>query len=262
MTHVQALWREDRGGASPRAAQLEAVRHQAMKLPSTPNTPQPDWADAVDFIRPFVFRVEAGDFGGSAFLIAFGRPKTGGDPDTLMFATARHVTMPSGQIPATLRLISHDASTTLTSTSHRCFAYALGPAEFDIGLIIVDTLPPDHLLEIPPLLPHSRKVRQGADLGWLGYPGLAGSKLSFFSGVLSSYLDHPPGYLADGVAINGVSGGPAFTREGHIVGIVSSYRPNWLGKTTALPGLVTLISVGFIDYWMDQVLTQEIRPTA
>jgi hypothetical protein len=214
----------------------------------------------VGIVRPFVFRVEAGDLAGTAFLIALGKAKYGGKPDSMMFATARHVTMPEGRVPPNLSLADHDGSVSFASGTHRCYAYSLGPPQFDIGLIVVDAEPPRSLLAIPPLLPHNRKVKQGADLGWLGYPGIAGSKLSFFAGVLSSYLDQPPGYLVDGVAINGVSGGPAFTREGAIVGIVSSYLPNWIDKTTALPGLVTLVSVGAIDYWMDLFLSQERLP--
>jgi hypothetical protein len=67
---------------------------------------------------------------------------------------------------------------------------------------------------------------RGAPLGWLGYPGLAFPELCFFRGFISGHQEKPPIYLVDGVAINGVSGGPAFDLSGLIVGLISAYRPN------------------------------------
>jgi hypothetical protein len=49
-------------------------------------------------------------------------------------------------------------------------------------------------------------------------------------------LRKPPVYLVDGVAINGVSGGPVFDDRCHLAGLVSAYLPNRVAPNTTLPG--------------------------
>lgn len=69
----------------------------------------------------------------------------------------------------------------------------------------------------------------GSELSWLGYPTVSPSTLCYFHGYISAYLKEEGAYLVDGVAINGVSGGPAFTfQDGKIVllGMVTAYIPN------------------------------------
>jgi hypothetical protein len=87
----------------------------------------------------------------------------------------------------------------------------------------------------------------GTELGWLGYPSIAPDNLCFFSGTVSSRLETQRSYLVDGVAINGVSGGPAFVaqEDGSIllIGIVSAYRPN-VSAAGTLPGLCVVRHVG------------------
>jgi hypothetical protein len=88
-----------------------------------------------------------------------------------------------------------------------------------------------------PLLPVETRLPIGADVGWLGYPGIAAYTLCFFSGIISAPTPH--GYLIDGVAINGVSGGPVIAvADGKIqvVGTISAYAPNRATGDT-LPGL-------------------------
>jgi hypothetical protein len=58
---------------------------------------------------------------------------------------------------------------------------------------------------------------------------------------VSAFLDGEDCYLIDGVAINGVSGGPVFAafdeKTPEIVGTISAYLPNRTGSGT-LPGLL------------------------
>lgn len=59
----------------------------------------------------------------------------------------------------------------------------------------------------------------------------------FFTGVISAFIEHESCYLIDGVAINGVSGGPVFTDDDppELIGSISAYLANNGGNT---PGLL------------------------
>ena len=96
---------------------------------------------------------------------------------------------------------------------------------------------PEDAIEQVPL---DSSVKPGVEVGWVGYPYLAPG-LCFFSGHISAHQEGR--YFIDGVAIEGVSGGPAFfyrsaEPEGiRILGSVTAYNPNRL-KGEALPGLM------------------------
>jgi hypothetical protein len=91
-----------------------------------------------------------------------------------------------------------------------------------------------------PLLPGDVSLSIGTPIGWLGFPGIAADVLCFFSGHISARYSNTGEYLIDGVAINGVSRGPAFyitnTGEVRIIGIMTAYCPNYTTGDT-LPGL-------------------------
>lgn len=77
----------------------------------------------------------------------------------------------------------------------------------------------------------------GWEVGWLGFPSIESSTLCFFSGTISAR--HDTTYLIDGVAINGVSGGPVLCSikdDMHVVGIITQYKSNQVSGST-LPGL-------------------------
>ena len=83
-------------------------------------------------------------------------------------------------------------------------------------------------------------INIGNEVGWLGYPGLYEWTLCFFSGCVSARRKN--GYLIDGVAINGVSGGPVLyapedASSLQFVGVISAYHANRLTGGT-LPGLL------------------------
>lgn len=91
------------------------------------------------------------------------------------------------------------------------------------------------------LPPESKHLRVGYEIGWMGFPSIAPTTLCFFSGRISSWLEARSSYLVDGVAINGVSGGPVFqTSPGEkgatVIGIVTAYIPN-RETGEVLPGL-------------------------
>jgi hypothetical protein len=85
-------------------------------------------------------------------------------------------------------------------------------------------------------------VRVGVEIGWLGFPAIPEASLCFFTGIVSALVESQNAYLVDGVAINGVSGGPAFhlfdseTDPVYVMGVVSAYVPN-RATGEVLPGL-------------------------
>ena len=82
-------------------------------------------------------------------------------------------------------------------------------------------------------------IKIGVEVGWLGFPAVSSKNLCFFSGRISAVLEADSAYLVDGVAINGVSGGPTLWL-GHdsvsYLGVVSAYMANRASGET-LPGL-------------------------
>lgn len=90
------------------------------------------------------------------------------------------------------------------------------------------------------ILPGGKRINEGVQAGWLGFPAVAPFNLCFFAGHISAWLEPDEAYLVDGVAINGVSGGPAFYEDENskiwIIGLVTEYRPN-LATGNILPGV-------------------------
>jgi hypothetical protein len=99
---------------------------------------------------------------------------------------------------------------------------------------------PDEML---PLFPSDKYKIVAASLAWAGYPAIAPKTLCLFQGGVSAFNTDNDSYYIDGIAINGVSGGPVFEEvEGEkkyprIVGIVSAYHYNRQGGGN-LPGLL------------------------
>jgi hypothetical protein len=90
------------------------------------------------------------------------------------------------------------------------------------------------------LMPVETPCRVGSEIGWLGFPNIEANQMCFFSGRISAWQTQRQSYLIDGVAINGVSGGPVFfgtnANDLKIIGSVSAYHPN-LATGAPLPGL-------------------------
>jgi hypothetical protein len=76
---------------------------------------------------------------------------------------------------------------------------------------------------------------------------------------VSGYQEQPPIYLVDGVAVNGVSGGPAFDRSGLAVGLVSAYVPNQIAPGRTLPGLMIVTPLNLVRYWMEEIMGAQVQ---
>jgi hypothetical protein len=158
-------------------------------------------------------------------------------------ATAAHVISDEHAWEQSIR-IEHLESHTELMLHHTERGIIISP-KADAAAIVVrkGTIPfPGALL---PLIDPTMFAPVGVEVGWLGYPGLGSmtDQLCFFSGRISCWLEDQSTYLVDGVAIQGVSGGPAFDRaDGELLGIVTSYVHSAVRGQT-LPGLLSVCDV-------------------
>jgi hypothetical protein len=175
------------------------------------------------------------------------------------FATALHVVQEVLATHGPLKIRSASGETVFEGKWPECEIFPLGSAEHDTALVFV--MVKDEFLsqvKMLPTYPWDSQLPRGAEIGWVGFPALAQSQYCFFKGVISGYLNSPPTYLVDGVATNGVSGGPALDDRAHIVGLVSSYIPNRLDEHTSLPGMLALVPINTISYWLREVLKARV----
>jgi hypothetical protein len=215
------------------------------------------WAELIPKIEPLVYQVHAGKALGTTFMVSVTGPADGSHH--AMFATAWHVVKDVVQTTDPLELIRRDGVPLSKLITGPVAVYPIGPPEGDTALICAPTREP--LVEPSALLPIPLETMlpRGADVGWLGFPGLAYPELCFFRGVVSGYSERPPIYLIDGVAINGVSGGPAFDRTGLLIGLVSAYVPNQLDERRTLPGLMILTPLNMVRLWMQEIFGATVR---
>lgn len=212
----------------------------------------------MDRVEKCVFRIYAGSSAGTCFLISLGQSSDKSE-FIAMFATAWHVVKDMVGSSDDIQLVSADRSKTFDSASVQIGFAPLGDAKFDTGLIIVQTKEPLLLeSELLPFLPPESMLARGAEIGWVGFPGLVEPELCFFHGHISGYLHEPPTYLVDGVAINGVSGGPAFDNRACLIGLVSAYIPNRIDAQTTLPGITALVPINAIRYHMEHNLRARV----
>jgi hypothetical protein len=180
-----------------------------------------------------------------------------------LLATAYHVIERASPEHDDIVLTSADGSVVLRNPEVEFFLYRLGPAEYDTALIMVRAKDPFFDQEfLLPLLQHDYIPAQGGGLGWMGFPSIAWPNPCFFKGVVAGRLPNSEAFLIDGVAINGVSGGPAFNREATVFGLVSAYIPNRVDEQTTLPGLMLMVPTTFIDMWVSNVLGAKEYPAA
>lgn len=220
--------------------------------------PELPWDQVVDRVSPLVFRVYAGNSAGTAFVVSLGSH----EEDTWYYAilaTASHVLAKAADTGAKVTLVSADKSKVFDTDHDEVGLQPLGTSIHDTMLVLLKSRRPiASQSELLPMLPWQSVLARGAELGWLGFPGLVESELCFFHGHVSGYLHEPPTYLIDGVAINGVSGGPAFDSRAHIIGLVSAYIPNRVDHQTTLPGLMALVPINAIRLFMEANLNAKV----
>lgn len=198
------------------------------------------WYKKLGSVLPYVFEILTPGGSGTGFQIF------ANDQGLCGIATAYHVIDHALDWEEPIKVIHHSSgkSLLLKQSSRAIFPYP----EVDLAIIVFqkNDLPisssPDNFLIDP-----QRNLIRGVEVGWLGFPSVAPAhELCFFAGHVSSFLKQGS-YLVDGVAITGVSGGPAFYIEEdtnllRICGVISAYVPSRsYGET--LPGLCIFRSV-------------------
>lgn len=197
-----------------------------------------DWQHIVEKVKPYVVKIETPTGHGTGFLCFRNK-----DSSVCGIATALHVIEHSDEWQEPIRINSYDASgkikdSTLLKESDRVIRYKW---QTDSAVVIFQS----PKLNLPqgsiPLIPTNKILPIGIEVGWLGFPAIEQFRCCFFSGNISATDDNRKGYLIDGVAINGVSGGPVICNTATdggaaIIGVMTEYRANRRGGV-ALPGL-------------------------
>jgi len=195
------------------------------------------WHAAVSIVRPYMVKVCTPRGHGSGFLFAYA---SGGELAAV--ATAAHVVSQAAEWEEHIRLEHPSSGQSLFLKANERAIVMRQPR--DTAAIIFSA--PDTLFPKEPLtlLGERSALKVATKIGWLGFPSVAPENLCFFSGSISSKIETDRSYLVDGVAINGVSGGPAFfidespqSSSIYLIGLVSAYRPNWVATGVSLPGL-------------------------
>jgi hypothetical protein len=195
-----------------------------------------EWHSIIDIVTPHVVRIWTPQGSGTGFLVSLSKSTS-----LCAIATAAHVIAHAHYWEEPLR-IEHQASakTLLLRQSDRAINLDSIRDTAAITFERGDLAFPDDIL---PLSEKDKHFKAGVEIGWLGYPAIPRASLCFFSGRVSAWVEAEDAYLVDGVAINGVSGGPAFTLwGGMLAGVVSAYIPN-RNAGEALPGLAVVRGV-------------------
>jgi len=196
-----------------------------------------DWQHVVEKVKPYVVKIETPSGHGTGFLCLRNK-----DSSICGIATAAHVVEHAHEWQQPVRIQSYDVDGKILASALLKEAQRVIRINWhtDSAVIIF----PTSELRLPhgsiPLIPTNIILPIGVEVGWLGFPAIERFRCCFFSGNVSANDDSRKGYLIDGVAINGVSGGPVIyntaTDGAAIVGVMTEYRANRRGGE-ALPGL-------------------------
>lgn len=193
------------------------------------------WDRAIKIVEPHVVKIETPNGYGTGFLAFYNYDQT-----WCGIATAAHVVGHADEWQQPIRIRHGDATPKFLKEEERViFVDYINDSA--IVLFVKGNL---QLPESPiTLLPADKPCDIGIDIGWLGYPAIEPTSLCFFAGAVSARQPTRKAYLIDGVAINGVSGGPVFHcldpsfEQVQIIGCVSAYHANRVTGET-LPGLL------------------------
>lgn len=194
-----------------------------------------NWNDIVEKVTPYIVKIETPNGHGTGFLILYNE-----DHSVCGVATARHVVSHADEWQQPVRITKPMTACTHFAREGERVIFLDDTTDSAVILFFNNI---HEQLEFPealiPLLPPDKNIPIGVEVGWLGFPSIDPNTLCFFSGNISAKKSSS--YLIDGVAINGVSGGPVVYSSGtdgvQFVGNISAYMPNYREGSTVLPGL-------------------------
>lgn len=197
-----------------------------------------EWHETIDALKPHIFRISTPNGSGTGWLVSLSKAS-----DMCAIATAAHVIDYAHYWELPIR-IYHAASdrTMLLRPQDRAVNIE---AHLDTAVIIFEKRDLPLPTETLPLIKQDYYIKPGVEIGWLGYPAVYQGDVCFFSGRVSHYNESQKRYLVDGVAINGVSGGPVFrsiAKGPELIGVVSAYIANRATGET-LPGVAVVQDV-------------------
>jgi hypothetical protein len=194
-----------------------------------------NWELAIDEVRPHVVKIETPAGWGTGFLAFYNH-----DGSWCGIATAAHVVSHADDWQEPIKILNEASAPRFLKSDERVI-FRDNDNDSAVVLFLKGDL---QLPEIPIALSpmdHPGKVGIGVDVGWLGFPAIEPHTMCFFAGTVSAQQVYRKTYLIDGVAINGVSGGPVFhcpdLNTIRIIGCVSAYHAN-RATGEALPGLL------------------------
>jgi S1-C subfamily serine protease len=199
-----------------------------------------NWHTAVAAVKPHVFKIESPSGHGTGFFCFLN------DKEVMGIATALHVVTEADKWQQPIRVTNYELEYTklLTATDR----VVLDDSTRDSAVLLFD--PGDFKFpeKILPLMPADKILKIGVEVGWVGFPAVEPNTLCFFSGNISARIKEDNAYLIDGVAINGVSGGPVLQYipdDAMVIGLITAYIANRATGET-LPGLAVAQDVSHI----------------
>lgn len=192
-----------------------------------------NWDQVVKNVAPHILKIETPSGHGTGFIFMYNDTKT-----WCGVATAEHVIAHADDWQQPIKIHHPDTGGTIILKSEERAIYRDAKTDSAVILFFKDSLQLPEVTKA--LFPMGKLIDIGSEVGWLGFPCVAPHTLCFFSGNISARQDFRNAYLIDGVAINGISGGPVLhlteTDGVQIVGIISAYTAN-RANGEALPGL-------------------------
>ena len=198
-----------------------------------------EWLEMSKVAEKSVFRLVIGNAQGTCFVVSVGEDAKRNIYETT-FITALHVVKNIKQSDEPELFDAH-GNRVYDKVNHEATIAKFGDPSDDTAVIVFESNKP--VISKNLLLPlRDKKINLGraTEIGWLGYPGFANPNLCFFHGFVSAYDKTHERYLLNGAANQGISGGPAFTQNGELVGLISAYS---FDSNNNMPGLVSVVSL-------------------
>ena len=208
-----------------------------------------EWHQAIEQIRVLVVKIITPQGHGTGFLIA-------SQGNLSCIATAAHVVEYANYWRQPIR-IKHAVSDREILLKYDDRAIDIDSFQDTASIIFSSTSELGFPQNPLSFTEEGKHYKEGVAIGWVEFPSIVDpDNLCFFHGRISRWEEKQKYYLVDGVAINGVSGGPAFyinsqpslsnnlpgvnmkDRLIHI-GLVSGYIPNQ-DSGVSMPGLCVI----------------------